>query len=260
MIDNFFDGFPDELVLGACSYMQPQDLLAASSTCQRLAALPVDRIWRDAYAHLTIAWPMYALTPERELALNSAESTAQLSWKRRYFWVPREAQRVVLTEAEMSSLRWLFNFTAHAGGQGLATLKEARFVNSHLLLPGFPPLPYALTRLPSMEHATDNDHDTSASTTPIESSVERNPSNLSARASSASQASGLSFLQPQQAVRIANFPPHIVERVPSTREWLISNDNVTVVSCHAADGGYGTFTDRNFLDAPPEQRTNMFDA
>lgn len=239
--------------------MQPEDLLAVSSTCQRLAALPLEKIWRATYIRLTAEWPMYALTPDREGALDSAEATAQLSWKCRYFWVRTEAQRVVLTEAEMGSLQWLFNFTAHAGGQGSATLKEVRFMNSHLLLPGFPPLPYALMRLPNIEqlpHAdTTGAHDQNKPpSTPVESFDESGSSSSPTNPSSAPQARGSP--QPQQAVRIANFPPHIVERVPDTREWLISNANVTIVSCHAADGGYGTFTDRNFLDSPPGQRPN----
>ena len=35
---------------------------------------------------------------------------------------------------------------------------------------------------------------------------------------------------PEQRLLIANFPPHIVERLDGDWEWLIANDNVTLVS------------------------------
>jgi hypothetical protein len=261
---SFLVEFPDDLVLGAYAYLQPADLLAVSSSCPRLAALPLGLLWRAAYARLTAAWPMYALTPEHETALDAAEATAQIDWKRRYGWMCREAQRTVLTEAELGSMRWLFNFTARAGGRGRATLKEARFVDSNLMLPGFPPLPYTLVPISGAQVPRD---DAEADGRGLPAFVPR----LLERAMGVPVAGGAwsgvaSGTPPQpppqplstpppppaQAVCISNFPPHTVARVPSTREWLVSNANVTLVSCHATDGGFGSYTDRNFLDAPPD--------
>ena len=48
-------------------------------------------------------------------------------------------------------------------------------------------------------------------------------------------------------VQIANFPPHWVERIAATREWLVYNDNVTFVSCPAGSDGPGAYDERGFL-------------
>lgn len=245
---SFFVESPDDLVLGACAYLQPADLLAVSSSCPRLAALPLGLTWRAAYARRTAAWPMYALTPDREAALEASEATAQLDWKRRYGWVCWEAQRTVLTEAELGSMRWLFNFTARAGGRGRATLKEARFANSNLMLPGFPPLPYTLVHLPGARLPR---YDAEADGRGLPAFVLPRRASVAASVDLPCAASG-EPPPPEQVVCISNFPPHTVERVPSTREWLVSNANATLLSCHAADGGFGSYTDRNFLDAPPD--------
>lgn len=44
-------------------------------------------------------------------------------------------------------------------------------------------------------------------------------------------------------LRVANFPPHEIERLPDG-EWLILNENVTIVSCH--EGEEPTYRERGF--------------
>ena len=54
-------------------------------------------------------------------------------------------------------------------------------------------------------------------------------------------------------MQIANFPPHRVQRLQNTREWLIYNGNVTIVSC--GPDGLGEYDERGFLtDLSMEER------
>ena len=41
-------------------------------------------------------------------------------------------------------------------------------------------------------------------------------------------------LEPPQHLLISNFPPHEVTRLADEWEWMVSNDNVTFVSCDEA--------------------------
>ena len=49
-----------------------------------------------------------------------------------------------------------FNFSPAAGGRGRETLKKARFTADHLLVPGYPPLPYELTAVEGSDVAADD--------------------------------------------------------------------------------------------------------
>ena len=49
----------------------------------------------------------------------------------------------------------------------------------------------------------------------------------------------------RQSIQIANFPPHWIERIEPSKEWLIYNDNVTIVSC--GPQGLGPYDDRGFI-------------
>ena len=53
---------------------------------------------------------------------------------------------------------------------------------------------------------------------------------------------------PQQRLLIANFPPHVVSRLDSDWEWLITNDNVTLVSSGTDD--VVAYDERSFQTPP----------
>ena len=103
-------------------------------------------------------------------------------------------------------MHWYFNFTRQAGGKGKQTLRRCIFRHGLLFLSGFPPLPYHLRIVPSP-----------------------NPNRV-----------GMNDV----VMFINDFPPHYIERLPSCGEWLITNHNVTLVSCDEA--WTLTYTDRGF--------------
>lgn len=66
-------------------------------------------------------------------------------------------------------------------------------------------------------------------------------------AASASPAAATSHRPPAQSLLIANFPPHAVDRISETWEWVIGNDNVTFVS--AAEDAPPRYFERGFMRA-----------
>ena len=58
-----------------------------------------------------------------------------------------------------------------------------------------------------------------------------------------------------QALLVATFPPHSVERLPNEWEWLIRNDNVVFVSC--APGAKPTF-DAATVASHPALKPGLF--
>ena len=87
-------------------------------------------------------WPRYNLTAEREEELN--KTLVALNWRDRYLYYEFETRRPCPTEEDLDTLRFHFNFTPLAGGQGIRSLRPACFSHGRLLVPGYPPLPYRL--------------------------------------------------------------------------------------------------------------------
>eukprot|EP00980_Cylindrotheca_fusiformis_P019295 scaffold6614_cov88-Cylindrotheca_fusiformis.AAC.6 len=75
------------------------------------------------------------------------------SWKARYAWVQLDLSRTVLTEMELETMDWYFNFTPQVGGRGKDTLRRCIFRDGMLLIVGFPPLPYNLVKIGSHKQA-----------------------------------------------------------------------------------------------------------
>ena len=283
--DMGLDELPDELHVAVAAFLPtPRDLARFCATNKRATGYNTHQLWRRLCAARWADWPRYALTPAREAWL--AEQHATLDWRGRYRHFEADASRTILTLEEMKSLNWHFNFTATAGGRGQATLKEARFT-SKLIVPGYPPLDYHLVPLmepnwlteaesssESIDEAEANGGGSSSSGGGGDGSggdssqhprrgISAIRSLMSSLLSNSAMAGGEGFggssgvASRRQVVQIANFPPHWVERLMDTREWLIYNDNVTFVSC-PPDAGPGTYDERGFLtDAnPPEPAPN----
>lgn len=93
--------------------------------------------------------PRYQLTTERTCQLVS--SAPSDTWREHYRDALIDGRRQCLKPGELDSLKWAFNFTPQAGGQGKASMQFVEFRASepgssrgHLILNGYPPLPYRL--------------------------------------------------------------------------------------------------------------------
>ena len=190
---------------------------------------------------------MYRTTSDHEP--QSQPQTAPRSWRCRYAAVEEQAARTMLTPEEMQSMRWLFNYTPEAGGRGRSSVMEARFIFNHglrLVLDGYSSLPCLLDASPS---TVPDSHATGDSDDPENQLDVDFPAPAAAAALRQLEVVAACKDISQQRLIIANFPPHSVSRIDSTREWLITNQNVTFVSCHDADPtSLGSYTDRGFLD------------
>ena len=102
--------------------------------------------------------------------------------------------------------------------------------------PGVPPLPYILEPRAADGSALDAD-DEEAGEGPAAGTFAMMRDMLAA----------LPEL-PQQRLLIANFPPHVVSRLDSDWEWLITNDNVTLVSSGTDD--VVAYDERSFQTPP----------
>jgi len=92
----------------------------------------------------------FHLTPERARLL--AMSSKNVTWREHYMQAFAEGRRQSLRPEELNTLRWAFNFTPSAGGRGTASMQFAEFqaraagaADGHLILRGYPPLPYELS-------------------------------------------------------------------------------------------------------------------
>lgn len=197
-------------------------------------------------------WPRYRLTAEVEAQLDTKHPGT--SWLARYRIVQADADRTLLTQEELETLTWHFNFTPGAGGRGRQTLKSVRFTERKIYVPGYPPLDYflvdpvpaqsvdeAIAEFSASGEADPNSPQRLGHLRQLLSALMANPQH---RASLPGQ---------EQCVQIANFPPHRVQRLQNTREWLIYNGNVTIVSC--GPDGLGEYDERGFLtDLSMEER------
>ena len=274
---------PDEILLNVAQFLHPRELLRCGAASRRMRALETDSLWRSICDQRWRAWPRYRLTTARERELDATMS--ELSWKERYRYFEADAARTHITEAELSSLRWHFNFTPQAGGRGMATLVPARFGNGQLTLPGYPTLPYRLRPVAPPDGVGSDNGDGSggggdggggggsdngsSSSSGSSGGGSSSSSSGGSPASLASPTSGVSRLRSlmisflsrglgdarsgggssspsePQELLIANFPRHVVRRRAVDMEWLIFNENVTFVSC--APDGVGSYDERGFL-------------
>ena len=260
-----WDDLPDELQVAVAAWLSaPRDLLQLGATCHRAHGLPTDDLWRSICAARWAAWPSYALTPQREAHLAQRHPT--MGWKARYRHFEADARRQHITQEELRELGWHFNFTPFAGGRGRATLKQARFTATKLHVPSYPPLDYQLTWVPQgldeIDPRVASFLLTQAAAAGVDISDGAAGSGSGEGGEGGASGSGAAVGDEQQAVsaiqralssllathgrehateaasaarrqtlRISNFPPHWIRRLDDTREWVIYNDNVTLVSC-----------------------------
>ena len=144
-VETPWDTIPDDLLVTVASFLHtPNDLLNYTAACHRTLALPTDHLWRALCETRWNAWPRYALTAERNAWFTQHQP--DLGWRARYRHVEADAARTSITIAELVSHHWFFNFSPSTGGQGRLTLKQARFTDKKLILPGsgYPALGYEL--------------------------------------------------------------------------------------------------------------------
>jgi len=107
------DDLVDELWLSIAASLAPIDLLALQCVCRRAAELPTDgACWRQLCAKRWESKPRFRLTPARERWLDANQP---LTWQRRYYFFEADAKRTTISDAELQTLTWLFNFTPAAG-------------------------------------------------------------------------------------------------------------------------------------------------
>uniref|UniRef100_A0A7S4SW47 F-box domain-containing protein n=1 Tax=Ditylum brightwellii TaxID=49249 RepID=A0A7S4SW47_9STRA len=197
---------PDELLLSVSSFAPPKDLLNLQCVCSRLHALDTDFIWQNLCKQRWQNWPRYKLTPSR---LEWMDDNLLLSnWKERFLWAEEDFARTKITREELEELDWSLNFTAIAGGRGEETTRWCKFRSGFLLIPVFMPLPYEIydEKSPSPCTRFNNVKDDSVKTCT------------------------------EQWLKISNFDPHHISRSTIDGEWIITNNNVTIVSNDAKSG------------------------
>ena len=226
----------DDVLLLLSTFLDADGLRAWKCACKRTKALPLEPCWRELCRARWADKPRYALTPEREAFLARASFAMPQSWRARYDFFERDRQRAFLSADELEGLHWHFNFTPAAGGRGRASLQRVQFDGRCLRVPGFPPLPYILEPRAADGSALDADDD-EAGEGPAAGTFAMMRDMLAA----------LPEL-PQQRLLIANFPPHVVSRLDSDWEWLITNDNVTLVSSGTDD--VVAYDERSFQTPP----------
>lgn len=288
---------PDDLIADCLRKLGACDLLNACATAKRWHALQSEDMWRTLCASRWSEWPPYRLTTTREQWLE--QNMASSSWRARYFFFERDRLRAVIKVHEISSLHWKFNFTPAAGGHGRQTLRQARFDGSHLIVAGYPPLPWSLSDEGLLSalanvHAASREVMALATAMGVGGSSSGGGSCSSAQGGVCDSTVAAASLSPQdragavawqemdlgaklehlqgmdnaqllehlaaeasdlqrqlasmtQTLQIANFPPHHIERLDNG-EWLIYNENVTLVSCQPDQEC--TYNKRGFLTVP----------
>lgn len=229
---------PDALLLSIASYLSSVELVRLESVNNSFRGLDTDALWKQLCIDAWRGKPRYEWNPTREIWLKERISVTNNLWKNRFIWVKRDLQRKIITQTELQSLGWYFNFTPMAGGQGRATLRRAIFDPtpttrrrfnqldnsehdeedhlynfSFLRIDGMPSFPYRLVSICAGEDS-DNDSD--------------DENNETLRV---------------QALIVHHFPPHYFQRT-LCGEWLITNDFVTFVSCD--ENGTLIYKERGF--------------
>jgi len=246
----------DELLTHIATFLpNAASLVAFECVSIRFASVPHEAAWRSLCERRWSDKPRYRLTDQRQQELNTHMSA--VSWRRRYATFEVDGQRSSITEEELSSLGWYFNYTPDAGGLGRETLRRVHFKQGRLAVPDYPELPYALigqaglvgSRVvasglkarPELNGQAGRvlslDAPAARYTVLFDTGEKLRLSLLNVHPAPPQQGppAGLARLASTlpleaQQLTIANFPKHHVTRLPSW-EWRIYNDNVTFVSC-----------------------------
>ena len=136
----------DELLTCIATFLpDAASLLAFERVSSRFASVAHEAAWRGLCEKRWEDKPRYRLTAKREAELSTHMRT--LSWRRRYATFEVDGRRSSITDEELCSLGWYFNYTPDAGGLGRETLRRVVFKDGRLAVPDYPNLRYALVRL-----------------------------------------------------------------------------------------------------------------
>lgn len=220
-------GIPDELILGALSFVEAKDLINFQATCKRYRNLETEDLWRALCAHRWQGWPIYSSDDRlRHNPNEEREESPASTWKGRYEWVERDFRRTEITQDDLESLEWHFNFLPWAGGSsnGTGTRSLAYFHQGRLFILKYlwmyPSLNYEVitrnTEIDSREDANLRGGLEEVILEPLRLAV------ISAGTSSP-RYSDIQYIQ------ISSFPPHFVART-SVGGWILWNENVVFFS------------------------------
>ena len=133
----------DELLTCIATFLpDAASLIAFESVSSRFASVPHEAAWRSLCEKRWEDKPRYRLTEKRHEELNT--HMRALSWRRRFATFEVDGRRSSITEEELSSLGWYFNYTPDAGGLGRDTLRRVVFKDGRLAVPDYPHMPYSL--------------------------------------------------------------------------------------------------------------------
>ena len=196
-----FSSISDDLVKHIASFLPPKDLLQFQCISSDLSRLDTDMIWKNLCQKRWDPWPRYRLTPERIQELNG--NFPGVSWKDHYRRIEREATCIEIKQSDFLNLCWYLSFNlSGVRGETQSDWQKVHFTPQFLMVPGYPPLPYAIMDDPP-------------------------PRSLHIRPNR----KGDQPFSTKQWLQIADFPSHGITRRLSNAEWMIVNENVTIVSC-----------------------------
>lgn len=212
------DGLPSECVLEILKCLLPRELLDFGSTCKLVFALCDEHenlLWERLCTLRWEAWP--TIDFDCIANLTSTESR-KLVYKR----AEKHASNKNLDSYDLISNAWLFNFTPAAGGRGKNTLMKAYFAytETNKLVLSIPPhyTNLGVHKLLPRRDVSEGGCDELFCTCET----------------------------PCQQVAIHSFPLHRIQKIEHTRQWLITNDYVTILSVGKDYDPCG-FDDRGFI-------------
>ena len=195
----------EDITLHIASYLTAKELLQFQCVNSHTSQLDTNNVWKDLCKHRWKNWPRYKLTKEK---IDDYESVmSNITWKQHYMRIEIDATRKTLTQNDLIHLQWYISFNLN----GMREETRSEFQPIHfippntLMVPGYQLLPYEII----------ND----APPIPAESFIRRR-----------SLCGDNNPFSNNQWLRISNFPPHYITRKTFDAEWLIVNQNVTMIS------------------------------
>jgi hypothetical protein len=134
------ESIPEALLLVITSYLGIEDLMSFELVTRKFRDLPLEGLWETMCHRRWKAWARYRW----ENLQKSHRHLTLKTWKQRCLWVEKDFARTKLSEEELETRLWYFNFTTEAGGRGADTLRKCYFHGGYLFVPDFPPFPCRL--------------------------------------------------------------------------------------------------------------------
>jgi hypothetical protein len=129
------ESIPDALLLLIASYLGSDDLISFELVTIKFRNLPLEGLWEAMCHERWKAWARYRW----ENLQKSHRHLTIKTWKQRSLWVEKDFARTKLTEEELETRLWYFNFTPEAGGHGSDTLRKCYFHGGCMFVPDYPP-------------------------------------------------------------------------------------------------------------------------